>query len=58
MPENVQVLDYAGVRVLTPAAIAHKVPVVAPILRKLEFAARDSTLKYFGGFLVVIARKD
>ena len=58
LPPQVQVVDYAGVRVLTPAAFVHRLPVVAPALRRLEFAARDSPLKYFGGFLVVIARKD
>lgn len=58
MPENVRVVDYAGVRVFTPAAMAHKVPVLGGVLRKMEFAARDSMLKYFGGFLVVIAQKD
>lgn len=58
LPQNVRVVDFAGVRVFTPAAVVHKVPVVGSVLRKMEFAARDSALKYFGGFLVVIARKD
>ena len=58
MPENVSVIDYAGVRIFTPAALLHKVPGVHRVLRTLEFAGRDTMLKYFGGFLVVIARKE
>lgn len=58
LPENVKVLDYAGVRVFTPAAFVHKIPGVSRVLEKMEWAARDSRLKYFGGFLIVIAQKD
>jgi ubiquinone/menaquinone biosynthesis C-methylase UbiE len=58
MPENLRVLDFSGIRIFTPAAAAHKIPVVGRVLRKLEFATRDSLLKYFGGFLVVIAEKE
>ncbi len=58
LPENVRVVDWAGVRVVTPAAKAHKIPLVKNVLAKAEFAARDSMLKYFGGFLVVILEKE
>lgn len=58
MPENLRVLDFSGIRIFTPAAAAHKLPLVGRALRKLEFAGRDSLLKYFGGFLVVIAEKE
>lgn len=58
LPENVRVVNWAGVRVVTPLARAHRVPVVKDVLAKMEFAARDSVLKYFGGFLVVILEKD
>ncbi len=58
MPENLRVVDFAGIRIFTPAAAAHKIPLVGRVLRKLEFAGRDSLLKYFGGFLVVIAEKE
>lgn len=58
LPADVEIVDYAGVRVLTPAAVVHKVPVLGAVLRRLEFAARDNdALKYFGGFLVVTAQK-
>lgn len=58
MPENVRVVDWAGVRVVTPHAGAHRVPLVRKLLSRAEFRARDSLLKYFGGFLVVILEKE
>ena len=58
LPENVRVDDWAGVRVVTPIARVHQVPVVKNIVSALEFRARDSVLKYFGGFLVVILEKE
>ena len=58
LPENVKVVDWAGVRVVTPLARAHRVPVLKDVLAKMEFAARDSPLKYFGGFLVLILEKE
>ncbi|MFW5967233.1 MAG: class I SAM-dependent methyltransferase [Persicimonas sp.] len=58
MPVDLEVVDFAGVRVFTPAALAHKIPLVGGALRRLEFIARDTPLKYFGGFLVAIVRKD
>lgn len=57
LPENLELVDYAGVRIFTPAAIFHRVPLVGRALRKLEFMGRDSVLKYFGGFLVAIIEK-
>ena len=58
LPENVSLVDYAGVRVLTPFASIHKIPVVRSALSIGEFWARDSLLRYFGGFLIVILEKD
>ena len=58
LPENVRVVNWAGVRVVTPLARAHRVPIVKNILARAEFRARDSMLKYFGGFLIVILEKD
>lgn len=57
LPENLDLVDYAGVRIFTPAAVLHQVPLVGRALRKLEFMGRDSLLKYFGGFLVAIIEK-
>lgn len=57
LPKDVDLIDFAGIRVVTPAALIHRIPWVRHWVRKLEFAARDSAAKYFGGFLVAIARK-
>ena len=58
LPENLRLVDYKGVRVLTPLAAAHRVPIVGPVLRKLEHRAKDSPLRYFGGFLVAVVEKE
>ncbi len=57
LPEALELVDFSGIRVVTPGAFVHQIPWVRHWVRKLEFAARDSMLKYFGGFLVAIARK-
>ena len=57
LPDEVELVDFAGIRVITPAAAVHTIPWVRHWVRKLEFVARDSPLKYFGGFLVAILRK-
>lgn len=57
LPAGVRIVDYAGVRIFTPAALFHRLPLVSTVLRKMEFVGRDSPLKYFGGFLVAIAEK-
>ncbi|MGM0557369.1 MAG: class I SAM-dependent methyltransferase [Myxococcota bacterium] len=57
LPEQLELVDYAGVRIFTPAAFLHRVPIVGRALRRLEFMGRDSVLKYFGGFLVAIIER-
>lgn len=57
LPADVHVEGWAGVRIFTPAAFLHRVPVVSTALRTLEFVGRDSPLGRFGGFLVARARK-
>ena len=58
LPEELELVDFAGVRVITPAAFVHRVPLVGAALRRAEFACRDARgLKYLGGFLVAIAIK-
>ena len=56
-PSDATIEGFRGVRVLTPAAFAHKIPLLRDALRVAERSALDSPLRYFGGFLVVIARK-
>lgn len=59
VPEDLAIVDWAGVRVVTPTASVHDIPGVRNIVRRLEWRARDSrVLKYFGGFLVVILEKE
>lgn|SRR5690554_357023 len=58
MPDNLRLIDFSGIRIFTPTAAVHKIPLVGHALRKLEFLGRDSALKHFGGFLVVIAQKE
>lgn len=57
LPAGVSVEDFAGVRIFTPAAFVHKLPLLSNVLRRAEFWGRDSALKYFGGFLIAIVRK-
>jgi hypothetical protein len=47
-----------GVRIATPAAAAFKVPGLGPILDRVEGALADSPLRWLGGFLVHVYRKD
>lgn len=57
LPPGVELIDYYGVRVLTPAASAHRIPWVARGLSGAERLAARSPLRYFGGFLVAVLRK-
>lgn len=58
LPPGVRTVAVSGVRVVTPAACLHRVPVVGWALGRMERAARDSWLGRFGGFLVVVLEKD
>jgi ubiquinone/menaquinone biosynthesis C-methylase UbiE len=57
LPDGVTLEDFRGVRVVTPAAFVHKLPLVSRAFAAAERAALDSPLKYFGGFLVAVLRK-
>ncbi len=58
LPAGLTVEGVRGVRVLTPFAQVHRVPVVAHVLTAAERWARDASLtRGFGGFLVVLLRK-
>lgn len=58
LPQGVRIESWAGVRIFTPAAFFHRLPLVGQGLRTLEFVARDSPLSRFGGFLVACAIKE
>ncbi|MDB4973206.1 MAG: Methyltransferase type 11 [Myxococcaceae bacterium] len=57
LPKNLELLDYRGVRVVTPAAFVHKLPGVRHAFAAAERASVRSPLRYFGGFLVALLRK-
>jgi ubiquinone/menaquinone biosynthesis C-methylase UbiE len=57
LPPNLELVDYYGVRVLTPFAAVHRIPWVARGLGRAELAASHSPLRYFGGFLITVLRK-
>ncbi len=58
MPPELEFVRTAGVRVWTPAAFAHKVPVVRNVLATAERYSRDAKpFNRYGGFLVLILKK-
>ena len=57
LPAGVEIEALRGVRVFTPAAFVHKVPLVRDVFAALERRAVASPLRYFGGFLIAILRK-
>jgi hypothetical protein len=57
LPPELERVAVRGLRVLTPAAFVHKLPVVGSLLSRAERAVTKSPLRWFGGFLVVIAKK-
>ncbi len=57
LPPSLEFVDYRGVRVVTPAAFVHKVPVLRDVFAAAERAAVRSPLRYFGGFLLAVLRK-
>jgi ubiquinone/menaquinone biosynthesis C-methylase UbiE len=58
VPNNARIVDSRGVRIVTPAAVAMRVPVVRAALRRLEWALCDSPLSMFGGFWIAAIRKN
>jgi len=57
LPAGVAVETVRGVRIVTPAASAMRVPGIAHALRALEFRLADTKLAYLGGFFVTVLRK-
>ena len=57
LPESLRLVDYRGIRVVTPAAFVHKLPGVRRAFAAAERASVRSPLRYFGGFLVAILQK-
>jgi len=57
LPENVEVEGVRGVRIFTPLAVVHKIPILKSIFRFLELASVNSFLSGFAGFIIVILKK-
>jgi len=57
LPPELALEEVRGLRVLTPAAFVHKLPFVGRALARAEHGVTRSPLRWFGGFLVVVATK-
>lgn len=58
LPPELRIDGVRGVRVFTPFAQAHKVPLLGPLLGYAESVARDApVVKNFGGFMVVMVTR-
>jgi ubiquinone/menaquinone biosynthesis C-methylase UbiE len=57
LPSHVRVERFCGVRVVTPFAGVVRAPLVGGLVERAERAAVGSPLRWFGGYLVAIARR-
>jgi ubiquinone/menaquinone biosynthesis C-methylase UbiE len=57
LPPSLTLEAVRGVRIVTPAAAAMRVPVLAGVLRAAEHALADTPAAFFAGFYVAILRK-
>lgn len=57
LPASLKLVSWHGVRVATPAAAVHKLPIVGPLFGRAERLLRDGPLARFGGFLVAVCQK-
>ncbi len=53
LPRELRLSGVHGVRIFTPAAFVHRVPLVRSVFSGLEWAGRDRWIGRFGGFLVL-----
>ncbi len=57
LPPALELAEVRGLRVFTPAAFVHRLPLVGSALARAERLVTKSPLRWFGGFLVVVASK-
>ena len=58
LPESLQIQDIHGIRVVTPFAQVHTVPVLGQAVRLVEAVARDAKgVRRLGGFMVVVVER-
>ncbi len=59
LPQQVRIIGIRGVRVLTPVAQVHNVPIVSDLFAEAERWAADTPfLRRLGGFMIVAMQKD
>jgi ubiquinone/menaquinone biosynthesis C-methylase UbiE len=56
-PRGLELVASRGVRIVTPAAAALRVPLLGPLLLRAERALCDTPLRYLGGFYIAALRK-
>jgi ubiquinone/menaquinone biosynthesis C-methylase UbiE len=57
LPDSLSLETARGVRIVTPAAAAMRIPGLREVLRRLEWRLADSPARVFGGFYVAVLRK-
>lgn len=57
-PRGTRYVSARGVRIVTPAAAALRVPVLGDVLRRAEWLLCDSPLHRYGGFWIAAFRKE
>ena len=57
LPRGMQIVASRGVRIVTPAAAALRLPIVGSVLRSVEERLCDGPLARFGGFWIAAIRK-
>jgi ubiquinone/menaquinone biosynthesis C-methylase UbiE len=57
LPRELYVVASRGVRIVTPAAVAMKVPGLGSLLTRAEWALCDSPLRVFAGFVILAMQK-
>jgi ubiquinone/menaquinone biosynthesis C-methylase UbiE len=58
MPAGVKLEAVRGVRIVTPAAIVHRIPGVRRLFQRLEWSLADTPAAFFSGFYVAVLRKN
>ena len=57
LPGKLELIECKGIRIITPIATVHKIPVLGKIFGKIEETLVDSPLKVIAGFSVIILQK-
>ncbi len=58
LPENFKIQNIQGIRIITPSFFVHNIPFVKNLFYKGEFLLKKSIFAKFGGFVVIILKKN